>query len=123
VKLSRPSGEIGERLTGEVVLQGPVGKDETIRIMLLDRRRRELVFQDLKAGAGQITFDFEIRPWLPMLVTVEARLLEGKDEVARAYQFFHVTKRNRGQFQFPDVGLQRRAARLLRGRESGPERP
>ena len=41
-----------------------------------------------------------IEPWMPMLVTVEAQLRRARRGVARASTYFHVTKRNRGQFNF-----------------------
>ncbi len=100
VGLDRDWGEIGDRIAGTVALKGPPVENETVRVRLLDRRRRELVRKDLKAPTGAPRFDFEIRPWFPMLVTVEALVLEGKDEVARAYRYFRVTKRHHGRFNF-----------------------
>ena len=100
VKLDRGWGEIGDRIAGTVALKGPPVKNETVRVRLLDRRRRELVRKDIKAPTGAPRFEFEIHPWFPMLVTVEALVLEGKDEVARAYRYFRVTKRHHGRFNF-----------------------
>jgi beta-galactosidase len=100
VTLAKDWGEIGEHLAGTITLDGPPAAQETVRLRLLDRRRRELVRQDLKPADGQAAFDVTIQPWMPMLLTVEAQVLDGNQELSRAYQYFHVTKRNRDRFNF-----------------------
>ncbi len=99
LKLSQDWGEIGDHLAGAVTLAGQPGADEIVRVRLLDRRRRELVRSDAKAAVHR-EFDFTIASWMPMLLTVEAQILNGSREVARASQYFRVTKRHRGQFNF-----------------------
>ena len=100
VNLAQDWGEIGERIAGTVALEGTALPGETLRVCLLDRRRRELARQDLPAAKTGAEFAFPVRSWMPMLVTVEARLLSGSDETSRAWNYFRVTKRNRGQFNF-----------------------
>lgn len=98
--LDQDWGEIGEQIRGRVTLQGPPVAEEVVRVRLLDRRRRELVRHDYREPNTEAAFNFDILPWLPMLVTVEAQVLDAHGEVSRRSRYFHVTKRNRGQFNF-----------------------
>lgn len=93
-------GEPGGQITGSVALSGEPVANETLRIGLLDRQRRELVRRDLRPSGSTIAFQLPIERWLPMLVTVEAQLLQADREVARAWKYFRVPKRNREQFNF-----------------------
>ncbi len=102
LELDQDWGEVGSYLRGKVSLSGePGGADERLVVSLLDPRGRELmreVSSITDAGAGR--FRFRIEPWLPMLVTVRATLIEGAEEVSSAWTFANITKRNRGQFNF-----------------------
>ena len=100
LRLAKEWGEIGEHVAGSVTLAGPAVPDETIRIRLLDRRRCELARSDVRSAGDRAAFDFPVERWMPMLVTVEACVLEGAGEVNRDWKYFRVTKRNRGQFNF-----------------------
>ncbi len=100
VKLYQEWGEVGDHIAGAVTLAGPPLPAEKLRVSLLDRRRRELARRDLVATNDPVEFDFAIPQWMPMLVTVEARLLRGEQEAARASKYFRVTRRSRGQFNF-----------------------
>jgi beta-galactosidase len=100
IRLVKDWGEVGGRIAGRVVLAGPEGKHQAVRVRLLDHRRRELAVGDLGPSGGEAAFDFPIQPWMPMLVTVEAQLLDDGGEAARAWQYFHVSRRNRGKFNF-----------------------
>ena len=102
LKLDRSWGETGGTISGHVALKGNLLPNEVVRIQLLDRRRRELVRKDMdiSSNPSSVPFKFEIAEWLPMLTTVEARLISDGKENSRAYQYFRVTKRKQGQFNF-----------------------
>ncbi len=100
VVLAQDWGEIGGTIAGTVTVAGPPLPGETLRVRLLDRRRRELLRKDLKPQSGTSDFELPIGRWMPMLITVEAVLLEGSAEVSRAYAYFRVTKRHHGQWNF-----------------------
>ena len=100
VKLHQAWGEIGDYIAGEVILKGDSLPGETLRVRLLDSRRRELAHRDVRPAQDTTEFNFPIERWMPMLLTVEAQLLQGPGELSRNYTYFHVTKRNRGQFNF-----------------------
>jgi len=99
VEFECPWGEVGERIIGSVSLAGNAGANETVTVRLRDRRDRILMETTVPA-AGAPKFDFPVEPWLPMLVRVEATLADAEGEAASAYQYFHVVKRHRGQFNF-----------------------
>jgi len=99
VSLIQDWGEIGDRIKGSITLKGSPVPAETVRVRLLDRRRRELARKDC-SPAETVPFDFEVASWMPGLVTVEAQVLQNGTEVSRAYRYFTVTRRNRGQFNF-----------------------
>ncbi len=100
VVLEAPSGEVGGSLAGRVRLTGDPIPGEVLRIRCLDRRRRVLMQRDVSPDSTAEAFEFPVEAWLPMLVTVEARILANGREVASRYEYFRVTKRNRGQFNF-----------------------
>jgi len=99
ITLSRRSCEPGGSIRGTVSLAGRFAKGDSVQVLLLDRRRRELMRQDIPAVSGT-PFSFDIPDWLPMLVTVEARLYSGGAEIAENRTHFRVTKRNRNRFNF-----------------------
>lgn len=98
VGLEQDWGEVGEQLSGAVMLEGSPLPGESLRVSLYDARGRELRRQELAAGATG--FDFPITDWLPMLVRVQAELWQNDQPVSAAYQFARVTKRHRGRFNF-----------------------
>ncbi len=100
VELDKAWGEIGEKIVGTVRLTGPPLAGELVRVRCLDRRRRVLMVRDCPGAGDSVRFEFQVEPWLPMLVTVEAQLLDDGREAARAYTYFNVTKRHRGRFNF-----------------------
>ncbi len=93
-------GEIGERISGQVRLSGAPAPNETLEVRLIDRRGRILAHKPVTMQDEEGKFEFTTEPWMPMLLRVEALLRSGPDEVASAYRFFNVTRRNRGQFNF-----------------------
>jgi len=93
-----PFVEVGETITGSVKLSGDFQKHR-LRVSLVDRRGRELLRKETPARAEQ-KFSFQAKPWMPALLRVEARLLEGKEEVAFAYAFQRITRRRQGKFNF-----------------------
>ena len=100
VTLQKDWGEVGETLAGTVAAAGePAPADEKVAVRLVDRYGRVLAQQEL-AAAMPPAFSFPVEPWMPMLLRVEAALSDGKGEVASSYAYFHVTKRNRGQWNF-----------------------
>jgi hypothetical protein len=98
LELDAPYSEIGGTLSGKVSLQGAPLAGELVRIDLVDPRNRIVARSDLGAVAGQVAFKFDVKPWMPMLTRVVARLLANGQEVHHRYATFHVTKRNRGRF-------------------------
>ncbi len=101
VTLERDWGEVGETLAGKVACASDrTGPDERLVVSLLDRRGRELLRQNVGAVATEGSFRFPVEEWLPMLVTVQATLVRGDQEIASAWQFARVTKRRRGRFNF-----------------------
>jgi hypothetical protein len=105
VKLDGNWSEPGGAIAGKVVVSGDRLPGEVLRVQLLDRRRRELARQDLPVAGEATAFSFAMPKWLPMLVTVEAKLLAGGREISSSYQYFHVTQRKQGQFNFLIWGL------------------
>ena len=93
--------EPGGVISGSVVVSGARRlPKETLRLQLLDRRRRVLARRDVPVAGESTQFAFDMPQWLPMLVTVEAKLLSNGSEMSGAYKYFHVTKRKQGQFNF-----------------------
>jgi len=99
VNLECPFGEIGERIIGSVTLEGQPAANERLVVRLRDRRDR-ILKQAAMPAKGTPKFDFPVQPWLPMLVRVEATLVDGDGEAATAHAYFNVVKRNRGRFNF-----------------------
>jgi hypothetical protein len=97
-KWHTPWGEPGQDLSGKVEAAG-AAKGQRVLVRLMDRRGRIFARRGL-AGGGPHTFRFRIESWFPMLVRVEAVILDGDEEVASDYRFFQVTKRRRGAFHF-----------------------
>jgi len=96
--------EVGDALAGAVSVTN-LGHGQTVRIRLKDRRGRVLAQNDVKpAGTGEgvrtAPFEFPILEWMPMLVTVEAVVIDGDREVSSGHRFFNVTKRRRDTFNF-----------------------
>ncbi len=100
IEFDRDWGEIGESISGRVQLQGEALKNESLRVQLVDRRGRVIMRQPVQVDGDSGTFHFAIEPWMPMLLRVEAVVMDGKNEASADYRFFKVTKRNRGQFNF-----------------------
>lgn len=100
LKLNRSWGEPGGVISGTVSLSGTKLPGEVLRVQLLDRRRRELVRKDIPVTGQSTGFEFGVPEWLPMLVTVDARLLSNGNEIDRAYEYFRVTKRKQDGFNF-----------------------
>ncbi|OGV64108.1 MAG: hypothetical protein A3K19_06165 [Lentisphaerae bacterium RIFOXYB12_FULL_65_16] len=99
--LDRDWAEIGEKLTGTVKLAGPrAGAGERLVLSLFDRRGRELVRQELDSTPEAVLFSLDVTDRLPMLLRVQATLVNGQQEIASAWRFARVTKRHRGQFNF-----------------------
>ena len=101
--LGQDWGEVGQTLSGTVACAGTVsGPDERLIVSLLDRRGRELKRQDLGQVASQGNFSFLIEDWMPMLVTVEARLVSTSTaaDISSAWAFANVTKRHRDCYNF-----------------------
>lgn len=98
--LDQDWAEIGQTLSGKVELTGQTRPGQQVVVSLFDRRGREIARQTASAGADARGFRFAVEPWFPMLVEVRAVLSEGRDEVATAWQFAHVVKRHRDQFNF-----------------------
>ncbi|MCZ7644656.1 MAG: beta-galactosidase trimerization domain-containing protein [Planctomycetota bacterium] len=93
-----PYFEIGETLSGQVELTGS-GAGKRVRINLRGPDERILLRQEAEAQA-RAPFSFKVEPWWPMVVRVEALLLDGEAEASAAYAYAHVTQRRQGGFHF-----------------------
>jgi hypothetical protein len=99
LELDREWGEIGEQIRGRVTLAGEPLKGERLQVRLVDQRGRILVQREWASGSRPVRFRFPIAPWFPMLVRVEAVLLD-PSPVASDDRFVRVVKRHHGQFNF-----------------------
>ena len=99
VTLDPAWGEIGERIRGAVKLVGAARAEEQLAVRLRDRRGRILMEKRTPAGQGG-AFEFPIESWMPMLVLVEAAIVDGEAEAASGHAYFNVVKRHRGQFNY-----------------------
>ena len=112
ITLDRDWGDIGDRISGSIEIADAGHAGDILDVCLLDTQRRILSKQPVKMVASEspssrgqmsrsrLNFSFDIAPWLPMLTTVEARLSDKSGLVSSAYQYLHVTKRNRDRFNF-----------------------
>lgn len=100
IDLARDWGEIGELINGQVKLSGEPLKGERLQVRLVDPRGRILMQNEWTLGRQPVSFGFPIRPWLPMLVRVEAVIAQGNTVVASDYRFLRLVKRHHGQFNF-----------------------
>ncbi len=100
VALDRDWGEVGDKISGRVKLSGSPVPGEKVRVQLLDARQRILVRADRPVADATAGFEFPIKDWMPMLVEVQALVMDGEEEVSSGYAYFRVTKRNRGRFNF-----------------------
>lgn len=91
--------EIGGWLEGAVEVEG-ASPEDALRVRLKDRRGRILVRQDLGAATERRAFKFKVEPWMPMLLTVEAVVLDKDGEAANSYRFFNIVNRQRDKFNF-----------------------
>ncbi len=98
IELDSPYAEIRGTLSGKVTLTGGAGPGESVRVDLLDPHGRVIARTDLPIRPGAVAFQFGVKPWMPMLVRVVARLMREGKEVAHRHAWFHVTKRHRGRF-------------------------
>ena len=100
IELDRDWGEIGETIAGTVKLNGDPLPGEIVRLQLLDARQRILVQADRPVTDSTASFEFPIEEWMPMLLEVRALVVNDEEEVSSKYAYVHVTRRNRGQFNF-----------------------
>ena len=105
VDLDQNWGEVGDSISGSVNVEGAATAAERVRVGLFDRRGR-LLKQTILDPAGATDFSFEIEPWMPMLLTVDAALFRNPPGEAPAsvidstYEYARVTKRHADQFNF-----------------------
>ncbi len=100
VELDKDWVEVGETFTGRVRFEGDA-LYERVQIRLTDQYERILATEDFGSVENTpLEFSFEIEPWMPMLLRVEAVTLNWPNEIASAYAFLRVTQRNQEQFNF-----------------------
>jgi beta-galactosidase len=101
VTLTRDWGEPGDRIAGQVELEGDPPAAARLQVSLYDARNRELV-RTQATPAARVPLDLPVEPWMPLLLRVEAVLFspDSGREIASNYAYFRVTHRNRGQFNF-----------------------
>ena len=100
VHLARDWGEIGGRIRGKVELSGAPEPGDRVIVRLMDWRGRVLERRHPRVVGSRARFSFRIGDWMPMLVRVEAAIVNDGREVASAYRYFRVTRRSRGRFNF-----------------------
>jgi len=100
VRLGREWGENGDRIDGLVILAGDKRGEEQLLIRLKDVHGRVVNETTVEAERTGGTFSLPVETWMPMLLEVRAVLLSEGSEVSSAYAYFHVVRRNRGQFNF-----------------------
>lgn len=100
IDLTNDRGEIGGKIAGYVHLTGPVTPGLRVRIDLLDKDRRILLRQEVPSTSERTGFSFPVYPWFPMLVTIEASVVEAGVVTTSAYRYFHTIQRNRDRFNF-----------------------
>ncbi len=106
VLLDAEWGETGDMISGKAMIAGAAAPTDSVRVGLFDRRGRMLKQEMLAPENGEVRFAFEIEPWMPMMVRVDAALLRNPpgDEPAMvmdsADAYVRVTRRNRGKFNF-----------------------
>ena len=104
VQLDENWGEIGESVSGRVSVEGAPAAGDMVRVGLFDSRNR-LLKQQIVPATGDTSFSFEIEPWMPMLLRVDAGLFRNPagqpaQTIDSAYEYFRVTQRNWDQFNF-----------------------
>ena len=101
VELEKNWAERDEIIRGSVGVQGKSSKRHQLVVQLVDVHGRVLNRQQLAIEKDQrAQFQFAMQPWMPMLLRVEAQLLEEKNEVASAYTYLNVTNRHQNQYNF-----------------------
>ena len=100
VALQRNWGEVGDKIAGIVKLAGPPQPGDNLRVQLVDAGGRILAQQEQMLTGGQTAFEMPTADWMPMLLRVEGVLTRGGQEVSSAYQYYRITHRNRGRWNF-----------------------
>ncbi|MCX7597940.1 MAG: beta-galactosidase [Armatimonadetes bacterium] len=100
IGLERNWGEVGEPVRGAVSLAGPAGAAERVMVELVDVNGRVLVRKNLPASGNGAAFELPTYAWMPMLLRVEGSLWRANQEISRRYEYYRVTRRNRGQWNF-----------------------
>lgn len=100
VTLERNWGEVGDPVKGAVSLAGPAGAGERVVVELVDVNGRVLVRKNLPSSGDRAAFELPTYPWMPMLLRVEGALVRANREISRRYEYYRVTRRNRGQWNF-----------------------
>ncbi len=99
-ELDKSCAEVGEKTSGRLRVSGTLRPEDRVQVRLVDRDDRILARKDVVPEHNTARFNFPVDASLPMLVRVEAVILDGPDEVSSAYAYLQVTKRNRNQFNF-----------------------
>ncbi|MBS3763736.1 MAG: hypothetical protein KGZ25_10590, partial [Planctomycetes bacterium] len=109
IRTERDWVEPGDKLAGSVSTFDDKGC--RVRVRLIDRQGRILTRTSLARKAetqketdeGTIRtrpFSFRIEPWTPMLVRLEAVLVDRRGEVVSEYRFVNISRRGRDRFNF-----------------------
>ncbi|MBI3117456.1 MAG: beta-galactosidase trimerization domain-containing protein, partial [Candidatus Hydrogenedentes bacterium] len=100
VELRQDWAEAGDRVAGIVRVTGPLERADRLELRLVDSCGRILRRQVLAAAPDAVPFLFTVPAWAPMLLRVEAVLMDKDGDVSSASAYLRVTTRNRHQFNF-----------------------
>lgn len=100
VDLEQDWSEPGDAVAGRAVWSGDAPRDSWIELRLVDVRGRILQRETLHPSGVSTEFRVNVPRWAPMLVRVEAVLMDVDGEVSSAYTPLRVTDRKRHQFNF-----------------------
>jgi hypothetical protein len=90
------AGDVGQKIKGLVYFSGK----GNVVIRLRDTQRRILAEMPLKARKGEAPFSFEIKDWMPSMMTLEASLYNGGKEISRKYEYCNRIIRRPRMFEF-----------------------
>ena len=101
IELEKDWAEPNETVHGSVTLQGDITQQHKVRINLVDIHRRILAKKEFHTTSNKpFEFSFSIQEEYPMLLWVEAVLLENSQQIAAKHTTLRVTHRHQNKYNF-----------------------